>query len=368
MQTCKRCIMDNVNDPGLILDQSGICNHCRNFDKAYSKLLSKEAAEKEFEKIIRKMKVDGKQKKYDCMLGVSGGVDSTYLAYLAKQVGLNVLMVHCDNGWNSELAVQNIQNICDFTGFDLYTEVLDWEEFKDIQLSFFKANVVDVELPYDYALIISIYKAALKFNVNYVLTGHNVVTEGTYLPKSWRHDKMDIVNIKNIHHKFGTLKMKSFPHFSFFRQRLIDKKLTYISLLNFVGYNKSEVKEHITAKMGWRDYGGKHYENVFTRFYQGFILNRKFKIDKRQFHLSVLVQSGQISRSEALIEYALPAYKTEQLNDDKLFVIKKLGFTEQEFDNYISASPVNHNTYKTIETYWQLYFKIIKKLKVLKFW
>jgi len=360
--------MDNVNDPDLVIDSNGICNHCHNFDKAFSKLFTKEKAEQEFKRITQQMIADGKGKKYDCMIGVSGGVDSTYLAYVAKQAGLRALLVHCDNGWNSELAVQNIQNICNYTGFDLYTLVLDWEEFKDIQLSFFKANVVDVELPYDYALIISIYKAALKFNVDYVLTGHNVVTEGTYLPKSWRHQKMDIVNIKDIHKRFGKLKMRSFPHFSFVRQRLIDRKLKYISLLNFVGYNKAEVKELITTKMNWRDYGGKHYENVFTRFYQGYILNEKFKIDKRQFHLSVLVQSGQITRDEALAEYKMPAYNAEQLEVDKQFVIKKLGFTEEEFVKYISTPAVKHEYYKNIEKYWQQYFKLVKFFKFLKFW
>lgn len=360
--------MDNVNDPDLLIDQNGICNHCHNFDKAFSKLHSKERAEEEFKKITQKMMEEGKGKKYDCMIGVSGGVDSTYLAYVAKQAGLRALLVHCDNGWNSELAVQNIQNICNYTGFDLYTLVLDWEEFKDIQLSFFKAHVVDVELPYDYALIISIYKAALKFNVNYVLTGHNVVTEGTYLPKSWRHEKMDIVNIKDIHKRYGKLKMKTFPYFSFFRQRFIDRKLKYVSLLNFVGYNKAEVKELITTKMSWRDYGGKHYENVFTRFYQGYILNKKFKIDKRQFHLSVLVQSGQISREQALAEYALPAYDQTQLNADKDFVIKKLGFSEKEFADYIAAPAKSHYNYKSIDAYWQRYFKLVKRFKFLKFW
>lgn len=358
--------MDNENDPDLILDSNGICNHCHNFDKAFAKLPSKELAEIEFSKQIEKMKAEGKGKKFDCMIGVSGGVDSTYLAHIAKEAGLRALLVHCDNGWNSELAVENIQNICSYTGFDLFTNVLDWEEFKDIQLSFFKAHVVDVELPYDYALIISIYKAAVKFNVNYVLTGHNVVTEGTYLPKSWRHDKMDIANIKDIHKQFGKLKMRTFPHYSFVKQRLIDKKLHYVSLLNYTGYNKAEVKELITTKMKWRDYGGKHYENVFTRFYQGYILNEKFKIDKRQFHLSVLVQSGQISKAEALEEYLKPAYNQQQLAEDKLFVIKKLGFTENEFDNYIKAPAQSHYHFKNIEAYWQRYFKFVKKIKALK--
>jgi N-acetyl sugar amidotransferase len=366
MVVCKRCIMDNVNDPDLVIDSKGICNHCHNFDSAVAKLPPKDKAEESFKKLTLQMKQDGKSKKYDCMIGVSGGVDSTYLAHVAKEAGLRALLVHCDNGWNSELAVQNIQNICNYTGFDLYTLVLDWEEFKDIQLSFFKANVVDVELPYDYALTISIYKAALKFNVKYVLTGHNVATEGTYLPKSWRHDKMDILNIIDIHKIFGKVKMITFPYYNFFRQKFfLDKKLQYVNLLNFVGYNKDEVKKFIQEKMNWRDYGGKHYENVFTRFYQGYILNEKFKIDKRQFHLSVLVQSGQITREEALEEYKKPAYDKVQLASDLEFVIKKLNFTPESFNTYIKTPPRSHLEFNSIQKYWNFYFRLIK---AVRFW
>jgi N-acetyl sugar amidotransferase len=358
--------MDNVNDPDLVLDEKGICNHCHNFDKALAKLPKGEAAKKHFHQTIEKIKNDGKGKKYDCVIGVSGGVDSTYLAWVAKQQGLRALLVHCDNGWNSELSVKNIENICEKTGFDLYTLVLDWEEIKDIQLSFFKAGVVDLELPYDYALIITSQKAALKYGLKYVLTGHNVITEGTYLPKRWRHDKMDIVNIKAIHGKFGKVPFKTFPYFSFIRQRLVDRKLEYLYLLNYTDYDKKDVKELIKKEFGWRDYGGKHYENIFTRFYQGYILKEKFGYDKRQFHLSVLVQAGQISREEALQEYSMPAYDAQQLAEDKEYVIKKFGFTETEFENYMKAPIKKHSDYPTVQKYWDKYFKAVKLFKPLK--
>ena len=369
MQVCKRCIMDNVNDPDLVLDSNGVCNHCHNFERAVAKLPSKERAQKEFEALTSRIKTDGKTKKYDCLIGVSGGVDSTYLADVAMKAGLRTLLVHCDNGWNSELAVQNIKNICKYTGFDLYTLVLDWEEFKDIQLSFFKAHVVDLELPYDYALTITMYKAALKYNVKYVLTGHNVATEGTYLPKSWRHNKMDILNIKDIHRQHGQRKMETFPHYSFLRQKFfLDRKLKYVNLLNFLGYKKDEVKQFIQKEMGWRDYGGKHYENVFTRFYQGYILNEKFHIDKRQFHLSVLVQSGQLTRENALVEYKRSAYEEKQMQTDLDFVIKKFNLSEASFAEYIQATARSHYEYDSIDKYWNLYFKLIKKVKALLFW
>jgi N-acetyl sugar amidotransferase len=368
MIACKRCIMNNQNDPDLIINQNGICNYCSLFDLAYKQLPKAEVGLKELEWVIYEIKKAGVSKQYDCIIGVSGGVDSSYLAWLAKQKGLRALLVHCDNGWNSELAVQNIQNICKHTGFELYTLVLDWEEFKDIQLSFIKANVVDVELPYDYALMISIYKAALKFNVSYVLTGHNVASEGTYLPKSWRHDKMDIVNIKDIHQKFGKLKMKTFPHYSFARQRMVDSQLSYVSLLNYQSVSQHEMKETITKELDWRDYGGKHYENVFTRFYQGYILKEKFKIDKRQFHLSVLVQSKQITREEALRLSQIPVYDPQLLEQDKTFVIKKLGLTIKEFDEYLQAPVISHLKFKSISRYWDYYFKTIKRVKPFLFW
>ena len=194
--SCKRCIMDAENDPDLILDDDGICNHCHNFDKAINLLPKGEKALDYFNDSIAKIKAYGKNRKYDCIIGVSGGVDSTYLVYLAKQNGLKALMVHCDNGWNSELSVKNIESLCKFSGFDLFTLVIDWDEFKDIQLSFFRAGVIDIELVYDYALNASLYRVALKSNTKYILFGSNIHTEGAEMPKSWRHDKDDIINIK----------------------------------------------------------------------------------------------------------------------------------------------------------------------------
>jgi N-acetyl sugar amidotransferase len=366
MKQCQRCIMDNVNDPDLALDQDGICNHCHNYDAAIARLPSRQKSAEHFKQTVAQIKTRGKGQKYDCIIGVSGGVDSTYLAYLAKQNGLRPLLMHCDNGWNSELSVKNIDNICVKTGFDLQTFVLDWEEFKDIQLSFFKAGVVDLELPYDYALLITTYKEALKHNIKYVLTGHNVVTEGTFLPPSWRHTKMDIVNIKAIHKRFGKKPMRSFPHFSFIRQYRVNKQLKFLSLLNYTDYNKDAVKKLIIEKLDWRDYGGKHYESIFTRFYQGYILKEKFKIDKRQFHLSVLVQSGQMTREQALREYTLPAYDPAQLREDKEYVMKKLGFTAESFDEYMRAPIKKHEDYPTIEKYWKIYFRLIKIIKPVK--
>ncbi|MCA0431104.1 MAG: N-acetyl sugar amidotransferase [Bacteroidetes bacterium] len=369
MITCTRCIMDSVNDRNLIVDDKGVCNHCYAYDKAIKNTPALNDGDKKSLEMVNLMKEEGKGKPYDCILGISGGVDSTYLAWLAKQKGLRVLLVHCDNGWNSELAVQNVHNICKFTGFDLETNVLDWEEFKDIQLAFFKAHVIDLELPYDYALMITIYKAALKYKINYVLTGHNVATEGTYLPKSWRHDKTDIVNIKDIHNKFGKLKMKTFPHFSFFKQLMVHKKLKTVAFLNYTFVSQKTMKDTIIRDFEWRDYGGKHFENIFTRFYQGYILPKKFNVNKRQFHFSILVQSKQITREQALKLYEEEYYSQELISSDKDFVLKKLNLSEEEFEKFINTKEVLHSNYDSISKYWDKYFNTIrrgKKLLLLK--
>lgn len=360
---CKRCIMDNSNDPDLELDQQGVCNHCKNFDKAVALLPLKNNRALALETLVEEIRKNGKGKKYDCILGVSGGVDSTYLAYKCKEFGLRTLLVHCDNGWNTELSVKNIENICYETGFELFTHVIDWEEMKDLQQSFMKAGVVDLELPYDYALTITMYQAARKFGVISVLTGHNVETEGTYLPRKWRHDKNDIVNILSIHKRFGKVKLRSFPKYSIVKQILVKRKLKYYNLLNYLEYNKAKVKEIIIEKMNWRDYGGKHYENIFTRFYQGYILKEKFGFDKRQFHLSILVQSGQMSRETAIKEYSLPAYPDIQRQEDMNYVLKKLELTQEEFDDYMQAPRHHHEEYGSIKKYWDHYFHLVSVAK-----
>lgn len=359
--------MDNHNDLDLILDDQGICNHCNAYDEAVKKLYTDEQAEKELDKLLLKIKAAGKGGKYDCIAGVSGGVDSTYLVYLAKQKGLRVLLVHFDNGWNSELAVKNIENIVQKLGFDLYTYVVNWEEFKDLQLSYFKAGVIDLEFPTDHAILATMYRLSREHKVKYILSGHNVVTEGTRLPKSWVHDKYDFVNLKAIHKKFGTKRLKTFPGIGFFKSFYFRNflSLEFVRFLEYFPYNKKEVKEMIIKELSWRDYGGKHYESIFTRFYQGYILPQKFKVDKRQFHLSSLIHSGQMSREEALEEFKKLGYNEEQMKMDKEFVLKKLDFTEESWANYMDAPIKKHTDYPSDKDLWEKYFALIRFFKPL---
>lgn len=364
--SCVRCIMDSGSDPDLVLDDKGVCNHCRNYDDGAAKLPKEPERQHNFNTLISQLVREGKNKQYDAIMGVSGGVDSTYLAYMAYQQGLRILLVHCDNGWNTETSVRNIENIIKKTNYDLHTVVLNWDEFRDIQISFFKAGVVDIELPYDYALMISMYLIAIKYNIHNILSGHNLVTEGTYMPKSWVHSKMDIINIKAIHSKFGKMPMKTFPHLSpwVYSYYELTKRFHRIALLNYMEYDKAKAKEIITEKLNWSDYGGKHYESVFTRFYQGYILPQKFHIDKRQFHLSTLICSGQISREQALQEMNNPTYVNESLFvEDFEYVKKKLGFTDASWESYMKEPAHKHQEYANISSYWKKYYKVIGVLK-----
>ena len=366
---CKRCIMDSINDPDILINDHGVCNHCITFDFEFNKLPKGINREKELDSIIKKIKLKGIGKNYDCLLGVSGGVDSSYLAYLCSIYGLRPLIIHFDNGWNSELSVLNIQNLLDKLGFDFETLVINWDEFKDLQLSYFKAGVVDLEFPTDHAILASMFKIAKKHNIKFVLSGHNVVTEGTYLPKSWVHSKLDYLNLKDIHKQYGSIKLKTYPYLSFIKRlyNFYNSQFEYIQLLNLVDYNKFEVKKKLVSELSWKDYGGKHFESIFTRFYQGYILPNKFNIDKRVFHYSCLVQSEQITREQAIKLLQEPIYDINLLESDKKYVLKKLNFNEATFEDYLRAPIRKHNEFKSEQKYWNKYFFVIKQIKKVLF-
>lgn len=348
---CSISVMDTISDPAIFFDKKGICNYYYEYQaKEREHVFHGKEGEQKLLQLVEQIKETGRGKKYDCITGVSGGVDSTYLCLKAKELGLRPLIVHFDNGWNSELAVKNIENIISLLGFDLYTLVVDWNEFKDLQLAYLKASVVDIEALTDHAIIGTLYRLAAESNIKYILSGYNIVTEGT-LPSYWVWNKTDHVNIKDIHKKFGTRPLKTYPLFTT-KQKKFDirqKGIQVSNLLDYVDYNKKEVKETIINKLNWRDYGGKHYESIFTRFYQGYILPTKFGIDKRKAHLSNLIFSRQMTREEALEELAKPMYNMSQLQQDYEFVLKKLNLSENEFDKIISTPRREHNEFKIEE-------------------
>jgi len=350
-RACTRCILDAGDDPSITFDDQGVCNHCRTYDEvSRAHLLPGEERGRRLAALLDEMKERGRGRDYDCVVGVSGGVDSTYVAWLAKQFGLRVLAVHCDNGWNSELAVKNIENIVRRLGFDLYTYVIDWEEFRDLQLAYLKASVVDIEAITDHAILASLFQVAVRHGIGYVLSGENIVTEGR-LPSHWVHNKNDLLNINAIHRRFGRVPLRTFPKLGFWRSLYYQKvaRIRYVPILDYVEYNKREAKRIIAEELGWRDYGGKHYESIFTRFYQSYILPNKFGIDKRRSHLSTLVCSGQLSRDEALALAEQEIIDPAMLESDKSYVLKKFGLTSEAFEEIMSAPVRAHTEYASID-------------------
>ncbi|MBX3242556.1 MAG: N-acetyl sugar amidotransferase [Chitinophagaceae bacterium] len=350
-QQCSLSVMDTIADPGISFDEKGVCNYFFEYKEAEKKYVRKgEEGRIKLQEDIARIKEGGRGKKYDCIIGLSGGVDSTFLCLLAKESGLRPLIVHFDNGWNSELAVNNIEAVVNGLNFDLYTYVVDWKEFRELQLSYMKASVVDIEALTDQAFMAVLYEQARKWNIKYVLAGMNIVTEQV-LPKYWIYRKSDIINIRDIQSGYGVTKpgdLKSYPFLSYHTKRYCERvlKMEVIAPLNYIEYNYDVVKSRISAELNWREYGGKHYESVWTRFYQGYILPRKFNIDKRKAHLSNLIFSGQISKEQAVKELAKPMYDLKLLNDDLEFVLKKLELTSEAFEKLMMLPRVEHNSFK----------------------
>jgi N-acetyl sugar amidotransferase len=363
---CKISVMDTISDPNIFFDQEGISNYYYEYKTSeYEKVSKGEAGKQKLEMLITEIKQSGRNQPYDCIMGLSGGVDSTYIAYLAKQYGLRPLAVHFDNGWNSELSVMNIQNIVGKLGLDLYTYVIDWEEFKDLQLAYLKASVVDIEAITDHAIFATLYRLAGEKNIPYILSGTNVQTENT-LPKSWIFNKNDHINIQSIHKAYGAVPLKTFPFMAAKVKRYYQqiKGVQSVSLLNYMDYNKEKVKALIQSELDWKDYGGKHYESIWTRFYQGYILPTKFQIDKRKAHLSDLIFSGQISKEQAEEELKKPIYDAQQFKIDYTFVLKKLGLTAQEFEAIMQLPPRSHYEFDHEKPIDQRY-PVLKPLKFI---
>lgn len=361
---CSISVMDTIADPDITFDEKGICNYYYEYQRAADKLpKTQEERDCQLAALADTIKDTGRGKPYDCIMGLSGGVDSTYVAWLAHQIGLRPLAVHFDNGWNSELAVKNIENIVEKLHFDLVTNVIDWAEFKDLQLSYLKASVVDIEAITDHAIFASLYRIAGERNIKYILSGTNIQTEHT-MPPSWLFAKSDHRNIQAIHKAFGTVSLKTFPFMNAKVKRYYQgvKGIQSVSILHYVDYNKKKVKEHIASQLGWRDYGPKHGESVFTRFYQQYILPTKFHIDKRKPHLSNLIFSGQMTKEEALAELAKPVYDQEQFRLDYTFVLKKLGLSENEFAE-LMALPVRKHRDFDYEMPVDKRYPVLKPLK-----
>lgn len=363
-QICNRCIMD-TSDPEIVFDENGNCNHCTNaLNRAKTTWFPNEEGERKLVEIAEKVKAEEKNKEYDCVIGLSGGVDSSYLAYKVVQLGLRPLVVHVDCGWNSELAVKNIENIVKKLNLDLHTHVVNWEEMKDLQLAFFKANVANQDIPQDHAIFSALYSFAVKNNVKYVFNGSNFATE-SILPNSWGYNADDYKHLKAIHKLFGKRKLKKYPFSPFFKRyvyyRFI-KKMTIIKPLNYIDYTKDKAIDILKKEFDWKFYGEKHHESRFTKFFQAYYLPTKFGYDKRRAHLSSMVMSKQITRDEALDLMKKEVYPNDSHIDDMEYVAKKLDLTLEEFQAIINMPNKSHSDYKSNEKLFDLGFKIRKKL------
>jgi N-acetyl sugar amidotransferase len=350
--TCSRCIMDDTV-PGITFDENGVCTFCHMHDKIEALYPLNKQAKIKLQSLVDKIKRAGKRKKYDCVLGVSGGRDSTYTLYSAVKLGLRPLAVHFDNGWNSDRAVQNIKNACNRLNVDLYTHVADWEEFKDMQRAFLKASVPDAEVPTDWVIFSVLFKEAAREGVKYIIHGHSFRTEGT-TPLTWTY--MDGKYIKYIQKTFGTKNIRSFPIMSLldYLYYTFIKKIRQVRLLYFIEYNEQEILEKLTKEMGWQSYGGKHHESQYTGFFQSYVLPRKFNIDKRKLHYSALLRDGQISRESALLKVQSDPYEGGQETLD--YCLKKLDFTYNEFNNIMNDKTKNFLDYKT-------HYNLVKRMK-----
>ena len=362
-RVCTRCIMDTT-DQEITFDENGVCHRCHDYDRVIrDHVFANATGRQRWEATAERIKAEGQHKSYDCIIGLSGGVDSSYVAWMVKDIGLRPLAVHLDNGWNTETAVRNIENIVKILNIDLHTEVLDWEEFRSLQVAFIRASVPDCEIPTDHAIIASLYQAALREKVRFIVTGGNFVTE-LMVPASWSEGQTDWKYIKYINDHFGSKRLKTFPHYRFWHKSIYYpkiRKIELISPLNWIEYNKFEAIEFMKNELGWTSYGGKHHESIYTRFYQGYILPKKFDADKRRPHLSCLVNDGRITRDEALREIQQPPLDEDIVQRDKTFVIKKLGFSEAEFETIMNEPPKRFLDFPSDTKEPPRYYELAKK-------
>lgn len=347
---CKRCVMDNT-DPNIKFDSQGVCDYCQGFDRMVKPSWDKDPIDDDkLNKLANRIKKSKTpHSKYDCIIGMSGGTDSSYLAYIAKVVmGLNPLVYTVDTGWNLNVAVENIEKIVKKLDLDMYTEVVNWNEMKDLQIAFLKSQVPYQDFPQDHAIFAGLYKYAIKNRIKYVLTGANNATESIRPPMEWVYIN-DIKFMKDIHKKFGTIKLKTFPQCGMFKYKFIYPYILgmkRIAPLNYVKYDKKQAEAILQSEFGWEKYANKHYENIFTRFYEGYYLIKKFNYDKRKTYLSNLILTEQMTREEAILQLKESPYDEFQMNEDKEYIAKKLDLTLDEFSRLIDGENKTYRDYR----------------------
>ncbi|MCE2874127.1 MAG: N-acetyl sugar amidotransferase [Planctomycetaceae bacterium] len=365
-QICKRCVMDTT-DSKIRFDQAGVCDHCITFDtKVMPNWHTDEQGEKALMTIVDGIKAEGKGKDFDCIIGMSGGIDSSYLTYLAKEkMGLRPLVFHVDAGWNSQEAVNNIERIVDRLGLDLFTEVIDWEEMRDLQLAFFKAGVPHIDTPQDHAFFATMYNFAEKYNVRHILTGANYSTECVRNPIEWMYYQSDSVQLKDIHQKHGTRPLRNFPITSILRHKIYLRywrKIQVVTPLNYLPYHKADAMRLLQEKYGWQPYPQKHFESRFTRFYEGFWLPTKFGYDVRRVQYSSLILTGQMTRAEAIERLKQPPLDPEIARQEFDYVATKIGITSEELRRYLEQPNRTYRDFKSQENVYKIGARVMRML------
>jgi len=369
-KVCSNCVMD-TSDSKITFDENGVCDHCNTF---YSKIKpywhTDEKGRKKLEKLVAKIKIEGEGKDFDCLMGMSGGIDSSYLLHvMTKEFGLRPLVFHVDAGWNSQIAVNNIERLVDGLGLDLYTEVINWEEIKELQLAFFKSGVPHIDVPQDHAFFATMYKFASKHKIKYILTGGNYSTECVRNPLEWMYYQSDSIQLKDIFKKHGNGKLVDYPVSNILWHKVYLPYIKGIKLfrpLDFVPYDKDEAMQFLVDTYGYQKYPQKHFESRFTRFYEAFWLPKRFGYDTRKVQFSSLILTGQMTREEALEKLKSPAYTEDQVKEDFEFISNKLGITSEELWSYFNAPKKTFEDYKSQENIYNLGASVMRILGLEK--
>jgi N-acetyl sugar amidotransferase len=344
----------DTSDSMIEFDSQGVCDHCNTFrTKILPNWHTDEVGRRELEALTARIKQAGAGRDFDCIIGMSGGIDSSYLTYISKeQLGLRPLIFHVDAGWNSQEAVNNIEKLVDGLGLDLYTEVIDWEEMRDLQLAFFKSGVPHIDTPQDHAFFATMYKFAEKHKVKYILTGANLSTECIRNPLEWMYYQSDAIQLRDIHRRFGKRPLRHFPVTSILRHKIYlpyIKGIQVVRPLNMLPYRKQDAIKLLVERFGWQPYPQKHFESRFTRFYEGYWLPRKFGYDTRRVQFSSLIVTGQMTREDALAQLERPPYDPATIHQDFEYVATKLGILVPELQGYMDAPNRTFRDYRSQE-------------------
>lgn len=365
-QVCSNCVMDS-SDSAIVFDKFGVCDHCNTF---YTNVRPNwdtgEKGKAKLAQMVETIREAGKGKDFDCIIGMSGGIDSSYLVYAAKEImGLRPLVFHVDAGWNSQIAVNNIERLVDGLGLDLFTEVIDWEEMKDLQRAFFRAGVPHVDTPQDHAFFATMYKFATQNGVRHILTGANISTECIRNPIEWMYYQSDSDQIRDIHRRFGERPLRSFPLTSILWHKVwlpYARGIRVLRPLNHMPYIKHEARQLLIERFGWQPYPQKHFESRFTRFYESYWLPERFGYDVRKVQLSSLIVTGQMSREEALAELAKPPYDASTIDQEVEFVAKKLDMSVEELKACMSLPRKTYQDYDNQERIYRLGARVMRLL------